>query len=99
MFTIGHFTKKDAGYQGTINAPGFQTKAVLVPLEKTNDKAPDFRIITDKGGEFGAAWKRTAEKSGNEYLSVTLDSFNLPKAIYCRLIEADKGFSLIWSRD
>jgi uncharacterized protein (DUF736 family) len=47
----------------------------------------------------GAAWKRTAEKSGNEYLSVTLDSFNLAEKVYCRLVEADKGFNLVWSRD
>jgi len=99
MYTIGTFTKKDAGYQGTIKTLGLKTKAVFVPLEKTNDKAPDYRVISDDGVEFGAAWQKTAEKSGNPYLSVTLDSFNLPAPIYCRLVEADKGFNLVWSRN
>lgn len=99
MFTIGTFTKKDAGYQGTIKSLGLKTKAVFVPLEKTNDKAPDFRVITDDGVEFGAAWQKIAEKSGNLYLSVTLDACSLPAPIYCRLVEADDGFTLVWSRN
>ena len=97
MLTIGTFTKTDTGYQGMIKISGRKTKAVFVPLEKTNDKAPDFRVIAEDVE--GAAWKRTAEKSGNEYLSVTLDSFNLAGKVYCRLVEADNGFSLVWSRD
>ena len=89
MYTIGTFTKKDAGYQGTIKTLGLKTKAVFVPLEKTNDKAPDFRVLADDM-EFGAAWQKTAEKSGNSYLSVTLDAPSLPGPIYCRLVDADK---------
>ena len=98
MYNIGTFTKKDAGYQGTIKTPGLKTKAVFVPLEKTNDKAPDFRVLADDM-EFGAAWQKTAEKSGNSYLSVTLDAPSLPGPIYCRLVEADKAFILVWSRN
>jgi uncharacterized protein (DUF736 family) len=98
MYTIGTFKKKDAGYQGTIKTPGLKTKAVFVPLEKTNDKAPDFRVLADDM-EFGAAWQKTAEKSGNSYLSVTLDAPSLPGPIYCRLVEADKVFILVWSRN
>jgi uncharacterized protein (DUF736 family) len=101
MYTIGTFSKKDTGqYQGTINSLGLTTKAVFVPLkDKMNDKAPDFRVISDKGVEFGAAWNRTAETSGNEYLSVTLDAPSLPARIYCRLMKGEKDFDLIWSRD
>jgi uncharacterized protein (DUF736 family) len=100
MYTIGTFTKKDAGYQGTINTLGLNTKAIFVPLQKTNEKAPDYRILTDKGVEFGAAWRKTAKESGNPYLQVTLDSFTLPAPIYARLVEdEDKRQVLIWSRN
>jgi uncharacterized protein (DUF736 family) len=30
---------------------------------------------------------------------VTLDAPSLPGPIYCRLVEADKGFILVWSRN
>jgi uncharacterized protein (DUF736 family) len=98
MYTIGTFTKKDAGYQGTIKTLGLKTKAVFVALEKTNDKAPDFRVLADDV-EIGAAWQKTAEKSGNSYLSVTLDAPSLSAPIYCRLMEADKDHILVWSRN
>ena len=99
MYNIGTFSKKNAVYQGTINSVELKTDAVFLPVEKSNEKAPDYRIVTDRGAEIGAAWNRVAKESGNPYLSVTLDTSSLKAPIYCRLMEAGEDFNLVWSRD
>jgi uncharacterized protein (DUF736 family) len=73
-------------------------KARITPVEKTNDKAPDFRIFAGRT-EFGAAWKKTSNE-GREYLSVKLDDPSFPSPIYASLVEVEgeDDLSLIWSR-
>ena len=99
MATIGSFKKSENGdYAGAVKTLTLNVKARITPVEKTNDKAPDFRIYAAKT-EFGAAWKKTSNE-GREYLSVKLDdpSFNAP--IYANLFDDEdgEGYSLIWSR-
>ena len=50
--------------------------------------------------EFGAAWKKTAQNSDREYLSVKLDDPSFPAPIYASLVrgDGDDSFTLIWSR-
>ena len=58
MATIGSFKKSDNGdYAGAVKTLTLNVKARITPVEKTNDKAPDFRIYAGKT-EFGAAWKK-----------------------------------------
>ena len=64
--------------------------------EKENDKAPDYRIFAGNT-EFGAAWKK-ASRENNDYLSVKLDDPSFPAPIFASLVDADEGYSLIWSR-
>ena len=99
MATIGTFTKNEngAGYTGAVKTLTLNVKAKIVSVEKENDKAPDFRIFAG-ATEFGAAWKKTAKESEREYLSVKLDDPSFPAPIYASLVEAEDGFSLIWSR-
>ena len=99
MANIGTFTKNDNGFAGTVRTLALNVKVKLVPNEKTNENAPDFRIQTGGGYDLGAAWKKTSE-AGRDYLSVTLDDPSLPATIYARLIEdEDSGkHTLIWSR-
>ena len=98
MATIGTFTKSDAGdYNGAIKTLTLNVKqATLRKAEKDNDKAPDFRIFAGQT-EFGAAWKKTSREN-RDYLSVKLDDPSLPAPIYASLVDADEGYSLIWSR-
>jgi uncharacterized protein (DUF736 family) len=98
MATIGAFHKQDDGtISGAIKTLTLNVKiAVLRPAEKTNDQAPDFRIY-DGAVEFGAAWKKTSRES-RDYLSVKLDDPSFPAPIYASLVDADDGYSLIWSR-
>lgn len=98
MATIGTFTKDDAGnYNGAIKTLTLDIKtATLRQVEKDGDKAPDFRIVAGKT-ELGAAWKKTSREN-RDYLSVKLDDPSFPGPIYASLVDADEGYSLIWSR-
>lgn len=98
MATIGTFTKaQDGSYAGAIKTLTLNVKsAIFKPTEKTDDKAPDFRIFAGQT-EFGAAWKKTS-RDNNAYLSVKLDDPSFPAPIYASLVDADEGYSLIWSR-
>ena len=101
MATIGSFHQQDDGsYAGSIKTLTLNVRqAQLRANDKTDDKAPDFRIFSGKT-EFGAAWKKTARETDREYLSVKLDDPSFPAPIYASLVkgEGDDSFTLIWSR-
>ncbi|HEY8616074.1 DUF736 domain-containing protein [Phenylobacterium sp.] len=98
MATIGTFTKNvDGSYAGTIKTLSLNVKqAQFRPNEKTDEKAPDFRLFAG-GAEFGAAWKKTSREN-RDYLSVKLDDPSFPTAIYASLVDAEDGYALVWSR-
>ena len=98
MATIGTFTKtEDGAYAGAIKTLTLNVKAAQFrPADKENDKAPDFRIFSGQT-EFGAAWKKTSREN-RDYLSVKLDDPSFSGPIYASLVDADEGYSLIWSR-
>ncbi len=98
MAAIGTFTAQGDGYTGSIKTLTLNVKtAVLRPNEKTDDKAPDFRIFSGQT-EFGAAWKRKSQQD-RDYLSVKLDDPSFTSPIYASLVEVEGGHSLIWSRN
>lgn len=97
MASIGTFTAQDDGYTGYIKTLTLNVEAVAFQLdEKSDDKAPDYRIFAGQT-EFGAAWKRTSREN-RDYLSVKLDDPSFPAPIYASLVEAEDRHSLIWSR-
>jgi uncharacterized protein (DUF736 family) len=101
MATIGSFTKGDSGsYVGTVRTLTVNAKARIAPDgEKATDKAPDFRVYAGPA-EIGAGWRKVAETTGREYVSVKLDDPSFAQPIYASLVEAEDGksFNLIWSR-
>ena len=98
MATIGTFTKTTDGFTGSINTLSLNVKsATFRPNDKSDDKAPDFRIFAGKA-ELGAAWKKVSAEE-REYLSVKLDDPSFADAIYASLVETDdEVHSLVWSR-
>jgi uncharacterized protein (DUF736 family) len=98
MATIGTFTKSgDGSYNGAIKTLSLNVKqAQLRPGDKESDNAPDYRIFAG-GVEFGAAWKKTSRES-RDYLSVKLDDPSFPQPIYANLVDAEEGYTLVWSR-
>lgn len=98
MTTIGTFTKTGTGFGGTLRTLTLDVKAKLVALDKTNDNAPDYRLIVAGNYEVGAAWKKISQ-ADRPYLSITLDDPSFPATVYARLIEGEDGVhTLIWSR-
>lgn len=99
MATIGSFHKQaDGSYTGSIKTLTLNLKsAQLRPTEKDdNDKAPDYRVFSGQT-ECGAAWKKTSREN-RDYLAIKLDDPSFPAPIYASLVDADDGYSLIWSR-
>lgn len=97
MANIGTFTRDGANFTGAINTLAIKAKATLQPNNKASDLAPDYRIYAG-GAEIGAAWVKTSRME-RPYLSVKLDDPSFPGAIFCRLIELEKGrHQLLWSR-
>ena len=99
MAIIGTFTQTNSGLTGSVKTLTLNAKVRFVPVEKDNDKSPDFRIIAGTTNiELGAAWKKTS-KEGRPYTSVKLDDPSFPAPIYASLVETEDGASnLIWSR-
>ena len=98
MATIGTFHKQaDGSYAGAIKTLSLNVKAAQFRASETdNEKGPDFRIFAGQT-EFGAAWKKTSREN-RDYLSVKLDDPSFAAPIYASLVDAEDGFSLIWSR-
>lgn len=98
MATIGTFVKSaDGSYTGAIKTLSLSVRsAQLRPNEKSDARAPDFRIFAGDT-EFGAAWKKTSREN-RDYLSVKLDDPSFPAPIYASLVDAEEGYSLIWAR-
>jgi len=94
MAIIGNFTKQENGsFRGSISNPMFDGKAVITPIVKTGEKAPDYRVYLGKW-EFGAGWNTTSKDGNSSYLSVTLTPQFLPQ-LSCRLVEREKDYALI----
>jgi uncharacterized protein (DUF736 family) len=104
MATIGIFTAKDNGYEGAIETLTLKAKLTIEPAKKSSDNQPDYRVfqITDQfKSETGAAWKKSSQDSGAEYLSVRIDDPSFVAPINCRLVKTgvERGHSLVWERD
>lgn len=96
MAIIGTFTKQDNGYRGVVATLALKGKIAINPVEKTNEKSPDYRVFAGSV-EIGAAWSQTS-KENKPYLSVKLDDPSFPAAILCRLVNTENGYALVWNR-
>jgi uncharacterized protein (DUF736 family) len=98
MAKIGSFKKVGNEFQGEIVTLSVQTKGVRIVQETSrgNDNAPSHRVYVGRA-EIGAAWSKRSNE-GRDYLSVKLDDPSFPAPIFANLVEADDGYSLIWSR-
>ncbi len=95
---IGNFKPAGSTFAGTIKTLTLKVDAVFEPIEKKNDKSPDYRVTTGTT-EIGVAWKETSE-AGKAYLSVQLDDPSLAAPIKCALLKTgvEHGYSLVWDR-
>ena len=104
MPAIGHVTKQtNGGYKGQLKTLSIRAEIDLVPnASKSADNQPDFRVLT-QGVEIGAAWIKTGESSGKEYVSLSLAAPEFgPRKLYANLGRAagqddDDTFAVIWN--
>lgn len=97
MANLGTFTKQDGGaFIGTLATLTVRAKVTINPINKTGEKAPDYRVYCGTA-EIGAAWSMTS-KEGKAYLSVKLDDPSFPAPILARLVEMDTDHALVWTR-
>ena len=77
MATIANLTvKSDGSFEGTLATLTVTAPIAIVPNgRKAKESEPDYRVISRKNGfELGAAWIRTAQATGAEYVSVSLSA-------------------------
>ena len=104
MPAIGHVTKQaNGGYKGYLKTVSIRADIDLVPnAAKSADNQPDFRVLT-QGVEIGAAWVKTGESSGKEYVSLSLAAPEFgPRKLYANLGRAagqddDDAYAIIWN--
>lgn len=99
MALIGTFTKQpDGKYIGTIDTLTIHSKAIFLPNADQGSDKPAYRVFAGKA-EIAAAWHKTSERTGADYLSVKFDDPALSAAFFANLIEQDDGtFALLWTR-
>lgn len=103
MPAIGFVTKNDNGFKGQLKTLSIRADIEIVPnTTKMNESQPDFRVLA-RGLDIGAAWKRIAEASGREYISLSLAAPEFGnRKLYANLGRAfgqddDNAFALIWN--
>lgn len=99
MAQIGSFTRDESGvFSGAIRTLTLNVKAVIKPVAKDHDRAPDYRVTASGGVEFGAGWSKSSREE-RPYVSIKLDDPSFAAAIYATLVEGEDGqHNLIWSR-
>jgi uncharacterized protein (DUF736 family) len=92
---FGSFEKKGKNLTGTIETLAFTADVVIEPVgNKRTDKSPDYRLLVGSK-RIGAAWKRTGQNSGKDYLSVIIQDPSV--SINCALFKAEAGnYVLTW---
>ena len=99
---IAHMTKTETGiFEGRIETLTFGAAIKLFPVtDKTNTKAPDYRIVHADGDlEIGAGWNEKSTRTGNPYISVKIDDPSFPHPLWAALTKSEEGeYSLLWTR-
>jgi uncharacterized protein (DUF736 family) len=103
---IGNFTydAQSDTYAGDVTTLTFHRSNVqLRPVEKSGKDQPDYRVVAQTAlgtVEFGAAWKRTSEKKGQDFLSVSIDDPALSGVLNAALFEGETAETavLVWNR-
>ncbi|MCB2062403.1 MAG: DUF736 domain-containing protein [Novosphingobium sp.] len=98
---IGTFTKTDDGtFTGRIATLNLTADLIFQPAgDKTNDKAPDFRVVSaNTNAECGAGWHEMS-RNNKPYISVKIDDPSFAYPIWAALTRDDSGeLSLYWDR-
>ena len=101
MATIGKLIKQaDGSFKGEIATLRINSKLTMRPVEEMTERGPSFRVFAGFG-ECGAAFPQSAQRTGQDYLSIKLDDPTFAAPIYIAAFtnkdNAD-NYDLTWSR-
>jgi uncharacterized protein (DUF736 family) len=103
MPAIGYVTREGEGFKGQLKTLSIRSDIEIIPnRSKTNDSQPDYRVLAG-GCEVGGGWIRTGERSGKDYVSLSLAAPEFgPRQLYANLGRAagqddDDSFAIIWN--
>lgn len=104
MASIGTVQRKsDGSFTGELATISITAPIAIIPNKaKKTDAQPDYRVMCGKV-EVGAGWKRVAETSGKDYVSLSLATPEFGRGkIYANLGRAadqddDDVFAVIWN--
>lgn len=103
MPAIGYVTKNEDGYKGQLRTLSIRTDIEIVPnRSKAHESHPDYRVFCS-GSEVGGGWIKTGERSGKDYVSLSMAAPEFgPRKLYANLGRAagqDDGdaFAIIWN--
>jgi uncharacterized protein (DUF736 family) len=105
MVAIGFVRQEDDGsFKGELKTLTISSRIEILPNSgKTQDRHPDYRVVTTDGVEIGTGRKRIGENSKAEYVSLSL---SIPEFGSRRLIanlgrmagQLDESlFAIIWN--
>jgi uncharacterized protein (DUF736 family) len=100
MSLIGSFKRSGSDFIGDIFTLTVTVQNVRIVKEDApaGDTSPTHRIFSGRA-EIGAAWRKTAQESKREYLSVKIDDCSLTQPINANLYIDDNGdANLVWTR-
>lgn len=101
--TIARLTANEKGFTGTLATLSIRCPISIVENAKRSDESqePDYRVVASRNGfELGAAWVRTSQRTGAEYISVSLRAPEFG-TLFANIAPAPGGkegeFVMIWN--
>ena len=103
MPAIGYVNRHEDGFKGQLKTVSIRSDiAIIRNRTKAHPNQPDYRVIYS-GCEVGGGWIKTGERSGKDYVSLSLVAPEFgPRVLYANLGRAagqddDEAFAIIWN--
>ncbi len=89
--TLGTFTQSPAGFTGTLKTLNVTAALTIVPVDKTSDNGPDYRVYAGQRYEIGAGWSQVAKSSGETYVNLKVAAPEFGASwLRCRLVKLER---------
>ncbi len=103
MPAIGHVTRTSDGFKGQLKTISVRAELEIVAnRSRTSEAQPDYRVFCG-GTEVGGGWVRTGERSGKDYVSLSLAAPEFgPRTLNANLGRSagqddPDAFAIIWN--
>src|SRR5262249_27840617 len=81
-----------AGFTGTLKTLNVTAALTIVPVDKTSENGPDYRVYAGQRYEIGAGWSQLAKSSGETYVNLKLAAPEFGNSwLRCRLVKLERS--------